>query len=70
MILPGRKLVHDLLKQRLILGLWRRGRRRRVEIFLEARLKKRVVADVPTFAVPGDDIAAGIEERYVFAKKA
>ena len=36
-------------------------------VLFEAGLKKRVVANVPTFPVPCDNIAARIEERDVFA---
>jgi hypothetical protein len=59
-----------LLKERLILAFRRGDRRRRVQVLFEARLKKRVVIDVPAFAVPSDNIAAGIEEGYILPEKA
>ena len=37
------------------------------KVLFEAGLKERVVADIPTFPVPCDHIAARIEERDVFA---
>ena len=66
----GRKLVHDLLKQRLIFGFRWCDSRWRVEVLFEAGLKKRVIADVPALPVPSDNIAAGVEEGYVLPKKA
>ena len=39
----GRKLFHDLLKERLILGFRRGDRRRRIQVLFEARFKKRLL---------------------------
>ena len=58
------------LKERLIFGFRRRNGRRRVEVFFEAGLKKRIVTDVPAFSVPSGNIAARVEEGDVLPKKA
>jgi hypothetical protein len=59
-----------LQEERLVFGFQRRGGWRGVQILFETSLEKRVVGDIPTFPISGNNIAAGIEEGYVFSKKA
>src|SRR5579862_6313714 len=42
---------------------------RGVQVFLEPGFKEAVVIDVPGLSVPGDDLAAGIEERGIFPQE-
>ena len=67
--LARRKLIHDLSKQSLILAIGFGGGGRRVQVFLKAGLKERVIVNAPVLAVPAGDVAPGVKERNVLAQK-
>ena len=64
-----REQIPNFTEERLVLIIGFCRRRRSVEVFLEAGLKERVVADVPALAVPHRCVAPGIKKRDALAKK-